>query len=61
MFTNQNETVKTFKPFYHFVTGGAGVGKSMLIKALYESLQIEFGNDRDLEISASPVLLTAPT
>lgn len=61
MFSSDNESIRTFDPFFHFVTGGAGVGKSMLIKALYEALCIEFDSDRDLEMNTPSVLLTAPT
>ncbi|KAG2192949.1 hypothetical protein INT47_004688 [Mucor saturninus] len=61
MFSSDNESVRTFEPFRHFVTGGAGVGKSMLIKALYESINVEFDGERDTEINTPIVLLTAPT
>ena len=55
MFSSDNE--RTFDPFFYFVTGNAGVGKSMLIKALYEALCI----DRDLDMNTPSVLLRAPT
>lgn len=47
------------KPFYHFISGGAGVGKTHLIKAIFQSLTREFrkaGGPPEIEI-----LLLAPT
>jgi hypothetical protein len=50
------------EPFYHFVTGGAGTGKSLLINVLYQGLirlLDDGGLDRDREKPS--VLLCAPT
>lgn len=47
------------KPFYHFISGGAGVGKTHLIKAIFQSLTREFR-----KAGGSPgidILLLAPT
>lgn len=47
-------------PQYHFVTGGAGTGKSRLIKAVYQSLVRHFR--KDAGPAGNPeVLLVAPT
>ena len=49
-------------PVYHFITGGAGTGKSVLIKAVYQSLNRFFTSN---SVAAQPeeitVLLMAPT
>jgi exonuclease III len=50
-----------YSQFFHFVTGGAGVGKSKLIEAIYQSLVREFDKDRDRDMSTPSVLLCAPT
>lgn len=52
-----SNSLPTFSPFYHYVTGGAGFGKSMLIKVLYGSLNC----DRNRDTTFPTVLLTAPT
>ncbi|KAL0138406.1 hypothetical protein V8B55DRAFT_1437097 [Mucor lusitanicus] len=49
----------TYSPFYHFVTGGTGTGKTLLIKALYETLvrQFDAGRNRDMTIPICNPLL----
>ncbi|OBZ82815.1 ATP-dependent DNA helicase PIF1, partial [Choanephora cucurbitarum] len=44
-----------------FVTGGAGTGKSMLIKTLYQALVKHYDEDVDRDFNSPTVLLTAPT
>ncbi|CEP17045.1 hypothetical protein [Parasitella parasitica] len=61
MFSNSTVSQSTFKPFYHFVTGGAGTGKSLLIKALHECLARHFDIGRERDMSTPSVLLCAPT
>ena len=47
-------------PVYHFISGGAGVGKSRLIKAVYQSLVRYFR--KDAGPAGNPeILLVAPT
>ncbi|MEG1463229.1 MAG: AAA family ATPase, partial [Anaerorhabdus sp.] len=54
--------VTPFSPLYHFVTGGAGTGKSLLIRALHQSLMREFDyNNTDRDLEKPSVLLTAFT
>ena len=48
-------------PFYEFVSGGAGVGKSMLIRCLYESLIRYFDKIPGANPDMEKVLLVAPT
>lgn len=51
----------TFSPLHILATGGAGTGKSMLIKALYQSLIREFDHDRTRNMKTPSVFLCAPT
>ncbi|CAG2214630.1 unnamed protein product [Mytilus edulis] len=49
------------KPVYHFLSGGAGVGKSFVTKALYQMI-LKFYNRRSGDDFTTPkVLLMAPT
>lgn len=48
-------------PFHYFISGGAGVGKSRLITAIYQSVTNFFRNYGDTELDLPFVLLTAPT
>jgi ABC-type transporter Mla maintaining outer membrane lipid asymmetry ATPase subunit MlaF len=45
------------QPLYLFLTGGAGVGKSVVVRALYRYLCKEEGDDED----DTRILLCAPT
>ena len=48
-------------PFFTFLSGGAGCGKSVLIKAIHQALLKYFNHDRDEDPSTVKVLLCAPT
>lgn len=49
------------KPFYYFLSGGAGVGKSHLIKLLYQAA-LKYHNSRAGEdFNEVKILLLAPT
>lgn len=48
-------------PFYYFISGGAGVGKSRLITAIYQSTTKFFGTYQDTSMDLPFVLLVAPT
>ncbi|OBZ80775.1 hypothetical protein A0J61_11176, partial [Choanephora cucurbitarum] len=48
-------------PLKLFVTGGAGTGKSMLIKTLYQALIRHYDDDTNRDFNSPTVLLTAPT
>lgn len=48
-------------PFYCFLSGGAGVGKSHLTKALYQSALKCYNNKAGVNFSEVKVLLLAPT
>jgi hypothetical protein len=55
-------TVKTSSlPFYTFLSGGAGVGKSVVIKCLYQSLLKYLNHQRHEQPDTIKVLLCAPT
>jgi len=50
------------KQIFHFITGGAGTGKSMLIKAINQILMRHFRSVRNnLNDDAIPIVLCAPT
>ena len=49
------------EPLYNFLTGGAGVGKSMLTKALYETLVRYYNSGPASNPDDVKVLLCAPT
>ncbi|KAG2192542.1 hypothetical protein INT47_011655 [Mucor saturninus] len=48
-------------PVHLFITGGAGTGKSLLIRALYQSLIRFYDEDRDGDLQKSSVALCAFT
>lgn len=48
-------------PSYYFVSGSAGTGKSLLIKALYQSILRIFTINRGVDPSEIPILMIAPT
>lgn len=49
------------KPIYAFLTGGAGVGKTVLVKSLFQSLIRYFNKEPNSNPDNSKVLLAAPT
>ena len=49
------------EPLYAFLTGGAGVGKSVVIKALYQALKRHLCSDEGENPDNCRVLLCAPT
>ena len=54
-------TVRTTQePFYHFISGGAGTGKSVLISAIYQTLNRHF-NFHFPDPEKVKILLLAPT
>ena len=57
---NEHENRKI--PVFHFITGGAGTGKSVLIKAIYHTLTRHFTKTLSINIAEQiTVLLMAPT
>ena len=48
-------------PFYTYLSGGAGVGKSVTIRCIYQALIKYFGHQKDLQPDKIQVLLCAPT
>lgn len=55
-------SVKTsLSPFYIFLSGGAGVGKSVVIRCLYQSLLKYLNHQRHEQPDTIKVLLCAPT
>lgn len=55
-----NEMKIKSEPFYHFISGGAGVGKSRLIKAIYQSI-IRIYRQTPGPVNTTEVILVAPT
>lgn len=57
--------LKSFKtqcePLYLFITGGAGVGKSRVLKAIFQSLQRHFVKNIQENPDTLKIILTAPT
>ena len=49
------------KPFYHFLSGGAGVGKSHLIKSLYQAALKYYNSKTGENFSEVKILQLAPT
>lgn len=49
------------EPFYIFISGGAGVGKILLIKAIYQSLMRDFNSIPGINPDDTKILLCAPT
>lgn len=52
---------KSTQPILHFVTGGAGTGKSRLISALHQTFMRLFDKGMDRDLDKPSVLLCAPT
>lgn len=48
-------------PLYHFLSGGAGVGKSVLLKALYQALVKHFSHQPGENPDDVHILICAPT
>jgi len=48
------------KPFYNFLSGGAGVGKSHLVKSLYQAA-LKYNSRAGEDFSEVKILLLAPT
>ncbi|XP_050339187.1 uncharacterized protein LOC126765663 [Bactrocera neohumeralis] len=59
--THLMHQIKTSRPFYEFIGGGAGVGKSRLISAIYQALNHRFNSTPGSIPSSLKVLLCAPT
>ena len=51
----------TTEPIYDFISGGAGVGKSKLIDAIYQTLMREFTKPAGSKVDAIRVLVTGLT
>ena len=51
----------TDKPFYYFLSGGAGVGKSHLIKSLYQAALKYYNSRAGEDFNEVKILLLAPT
>ena len=49
------------KPFYYFLSGGAGVGKSHLIKSLYQAALKYYNSRAGVDFNEVKILLLAPT
>ena len=49
------------KPFYYFLSGGAGVGKSHLIRALYQAAVKHYNSRAGENFNEVKILLLAPT
>ena len=49
------------KPFYYFLSGGAGVGKSHLVKALYQAALKYYNSRHGEDFQEVKILLLAPT
>lgn len=52
---------KDDEPIRLFITGGAGTGKSLLIKALYQTLIRHYDKNLNRDLNSQSVLLCAPT
>lgn len=48
-------------PIYHFLSGGAGVGKSVLLRALYQALTKYFSHKAGENPDEVKVIICAPT
>ena len=46
---------------YIFLSGGAGVGKTRVTKAIYQSLWRIFNTSTEIQPDKTSILLTAPT
>ena len=49
------------EPFYRFLSGGAGVGKSHVTEALYKAVLKYYCTRPDIDFSQTKVLMLAPT
>ena len=49
------------EPFYCFLSGGAGVGKSHVTKALYQAALKYYNTRPGIDFSQTKVLMLAPT
>ena len=49
------------KPFYYFLSGGAGVGKSHLVKSLYQAALKYYNSKAGEDFNDVKILLLAPT
>lgn len=49
------------RPFYYFLSGGAGVGKSLLIRALYQAAVKHYNSRAGENFNEVKILLLAPT
>ena len=49
------------KPFYYFLSGGAGVGKSHLVKSLYQAALKYYNSKAGEDFNEVKILLLAPT
>ena len=60
-----NNIIHRFKttddPFYHFLSGGAGVGKNFVTKALYQLILKYYNRRAGDDFSTPKILLMAPT
>nr|XP_058946351.1 uncharacterized protein LOC131774356 [Pocillopora verrucosa] len=53
--------IETNKPFYYFLSGGAGVGKSHLVKCLYQAALKYYNSRAGEDFNDVKILLVAPT
>ncbi|XP_061399099.1 uncharacterized protein LOC133334797 [Musca vetustissima] len=59
--THLSHNIKCSSVFYEFVSGGAGVGKSRLISAIYQTVNRRLNSIPGSDPTSIKVLLTAPT
>ena len=56
-----NKFKKNQLPIFDFISGGAGVGKSKLIDAIYQTLMREFTKPAGSKLDVIRILVTGPT
>ena len=56
-----NTIKNSSKPFYKFLSGGAGVGKSYLVNALYQTALKYFNSKQNSDFKTRSIMLVAPT